>query len=185
MIRVVKLGGSLLAADALPDCLNKIAESAGQVVIVPGGGMFADQVRSAQQVWGYDDATAHAMAILAMQQMALLMRALQPGLALTPSINALQDFDKPAIWSPDLRELDRAGIPASWSVTSDSLAAWLARCLRATKLIVVKSCVIPQTASIKDLQQLGILDAGFLQFSEDAVFNINILNKDQFLLRHD
>ena len=69
---VVKLGGSLSQSDALVKCLNSVEQNyqGRAVVIVPGGGAFADQVRLTQQRWQFDDKTAHRMAILAMQQMA-------------------------------------------------------------------------------------------------------------------
>ena len=69
---VIKLGGSLAYSKTLIDCLNKIQQryQGRAVIIVPGGGAFADQVRRAQQHWQFDDITAHHMAILAMQQMA-------------------------------------------------------------------------------------------------------------------
>jgi aspartokinase-like uncharacterized kinase len=69
---IVKLGGSLSRADTLIKCLNSVEQNyqGREVVIVPGGGAFADQVRLAQHHWQIDDKTAHNMAILAMQQMA-------------------------------------------------------------------------------------------------------------------
>ena len=45
---IVKLGGSHAFAAHLKDWLGAIAEGAGRVVIVPGGGPFADAVRAAQ-----------------------------------------------------------------------------------------------------------------------------------------
>ena len=70
---VIKLGGSLSQAETLVSCLDRLEQQYKDkpVVIVPGGGAFADQVRLAQGRWQFDDITAHRMAILAMQQMAL------------------------------------------------------------------------------------------------------------------
>jgi aspartokinase-like uncharacterized kinase len=43
---VVKLGGSLLGSPELPRWLDTLVKiSDGKVLIVPGGGMFADAVR--------------------------------------------------------------------------------------------------------------------------------------------
>ena len=82
---VIKLGGSLEQAKTLADGLTRIAQHYSQqhsqqqaVVIVPGGGVFADTVRAAQHQWQFNDRIAHEMAILAMQQMALLFQSLQP-----------------------------------------------------------------------------------------------------------
>ena len=180
-MKLIKLGGSLLSTKALKGCLEKIAHFDTPTVIVPGGGVFADQVRVAQIEWGLDDWTAHAMAILAMQQMAWLMQSLQPSFTIHDNAEALNGSDRIAIWAPALDELNQAGIPADWTITSDSLSAWLARRLQADELIVIKSCAIPANTSISQLQQLGILDAGFVQFCEPSTFKISILNKDHFL----
>lgn len=77
---MIKIGGSLTHSEKLRTCLQHIARLfANQaVVIVPGGGVFADQVRSLQQVWHFDDTTAHTMALLAMQQMALFYQSVHP-----------------------------------------------------------------------------------------------------------
>ena len=72
---IVKLGGSHAFGPHLHDWLEAIAREAGLVVIVPGGGPFADAVRAAQPAMGFDDEAAHAMALMAMAQFG---RALQP-----------------------------------------------------------------------------------------------------------
>ena len=48
---VVKLGGSFAFSVHLRAWIEAIAACAGRVVIVPGGGPFADTVRAAQQEW--------------------------------------------------------------------------------------------------------------------------------------
>ena len=129
---VVKLGGSLSQSDALIKCLNSVEQiyQGRAVVIVPGGGAFADQVRLAQQRWQFDDKTAHSMAILAMQQMALLIKGLKSDFSIARSVTDIRKQllrQKIVIWSPDIVELECAGVQASWDITSDSLAAWLAK----------------------------------------------------------
>lgn len=181
MITVIKLGGSLLSSSVLPLCLDVIRRFSGQVLIVPGGGVFADHVRSTQAQWGFDDITAHRMAVLAMQQMALLLKSFQPEFELFHDADAVKNLSNPAIWSPDIAELDQAGIAASWDITSDSLAAWLASRVSADALFLIKSCPIPAEASFSELQQQGILDAGFLHFTRNLSANITIINKDHFL----
>ena len=65
---IVKLGGSLAFSEVLIDWLRALASCAGHVVIVPGGGPFADAVRVTQHRMGFDDRTAHHIALLAMEQ---------------------------------------------------------------------------------------------------------------------
>jgi aspartokinase-like uncharacterized kinase len=181
---VIKLGGSLAAANSLLDCLNRLERNyqGKAVVIVPGGGVFAEQVRMAQQHWQFDDHSAHAMALLAMQQMAWLMKGLKADFVLAHSVNAIQQQrgQKILIWSPELDELTQAGIPATWDITSDSLAAWLAKTLAADELIIVKSAAIDCTLSLAQLADYGIIDKAFCQYVANASFTIRVLNQRYF-----
>lgn len=180
---VIKLGGSLMAANTLLDCLNRIEQQyQGQaVVIVAGGGAFAEQVRIAQQIWQFDDYTAHAMALLAMQQTAWLVKGLKVDFELVDSVDAiLQSPSKMMIWLPNLNELNHAGIPATWDITSDSLAAWLAHSLSADKLIVLKSAEINPHLSLAQLVELGIVDKAFGDYAANANFSLRIINQQQF-----
>ncbi|MGZ8183516.1 MAG: amino acid kinase family protein [Methylobacter sp.] len=178
---VIKLGGSLSRSDTLVSGLNAVEKNyrGRAVVIVPGGGAFADQVRLAQQHWQFDDNTAHHMALLAMQQMALMFKGLKPGFAFAHTVRAIQDQldrQKTVIWSPDIIELDNAGIEASWDITSDSLAAWLAKALSATELILVKSAAIDANLSLQQLAEQGIVDKAFCDFIAKAGFKTQIID---------
>lgn len=187
MTRVIKLGGSLLETAALPACLAAVSRYAGPVVIVPGGGPFAEQVRTAQRRWHFDDVAAHRMAILAMQQMALLLNSLNPAFVIVDDVDRLRVAWQTCpilIWSPQIKQLDSAGIAASWDITSDSLAAWLAACIDADELVLVKSVAMPVDANLHDLQQQGVIDAAFPRFAAQARYKITVINKDRFLSRH-
>jgi aspartokinase-like uncharacterized kinase len=179
---VVKLGGSLSHSESLIKCLNSLEQNyaPNAIVIVPGGGAFADQVRLAQQRWQFDDNTAHRMAILAMQQMALLIKGLKRCFTIAYSVTDIEkqlSRQKIVIWSPDIVELDRAGIAASWDITSDSLAAWLASALSAKELILVKSASIDKNLSLQKLAEQNIIDQGFCDIVRQATFKINIINQ--------
>jgi len=184
---IIKLGGSLSRSDTLINCLNAVEKNyrGRAVVIVPGGGAFADQVRLAQQHWQFDDNTAHRMALLAMQQMALMFKGLKPDFAIAHTIAAIQetlDRQKTVIWSPDVIELDNAGIKASWDITSDSLAAWLAKTVSATELILIKSAVIDASLNLQQLAEQDIVDKAFCDFVAKAEFKIQILNAQNWVL---
>jgi hypothetical protein len=141
---VVKIGGGLLARDG---CLDAVVDAIADIacdealVIVPGGGPFADVVRDQDARVGLTDEAAHWMAVLAMDQYAHLIAsklrraavvvdrqgmsvALESGL-----IPVLAPFS----W---LRRDDP--LPHSWDVTSDSIAAWVARAIGARRLVLVK-----------------------------------------------
>jgi len=182
---IVKLGGSLSRSDTLVKCLNSVEQKYPDraVVIVPGGGAFADQVRLAQHRWQFDDKTAHRMAILAMQQMAFLIKGLKGNFSIARSVTDIRKKlhqQKTVIWSPDIVELDNAAIQASWDITSDSLAAWLAMALSARELILVKSAMIDENLSLQQLAKQNIVDEGFCDFVMRATFKIQVISQQHF-----
>ena len=176
-MQVVKLGGSLLSSGALPGCLQRLAAWRGPILLAPGGGVFADQVRLMQQRYAFDDRAAHYMAILAMQQMAYLCQALQPGFKLCENLTDLPAVGV-CIWSPQIAQLDQAGIPASWRVTSDSLAAWAAAEINAEQLILVKAAHIDAGAGWPALQEQGVVDAAFADFAGRLRCPVRIIHQD-------
>lgn len=139
MTIIVKIGGSLTRGAAPRRLLARLAAEQG-LVVVPGGGALADQVRAVQPQWALSDAAAHRMALLAMEQMAHAMLDLEPRLlpARTPAELATAAARGTALWLPAAMTLGHPGIPESWDVTSDSLALWLAAELRAERLVLVK-----------------------------------------------
>jgi aspartokinase-like uncharacterized kinase len=66
------------------------------------------------------------------------------------------------------------GIPESWSVTSDSLAAWLARALGASALWLVKACPVP-VQDPERLAGMGVVDPIFPRFCAEARFDVHVL----------
>lgn len=163
---IVKLGGSLAAAPDLRKWLAAIASGAGRAVLAPGGGLFADAVRAAQAAMGFDDVAAHRLALAAMRQYGLALCALHPALTLaqTPRlIAAALRAGRVPVWSPEAMAIAEQTIPASWDVTSDSLAVWLAAKLKARAVILIKQ-VRPAPGSAAALAQSGVLDRAFPAF---------------------
>ena len=160
-LAIVKLGGSHARGGRLREWLDAIRGQSGRVVVVPGGGPFADVVRSMQSEIGFDDAAAHEMAMVAMSQFGRALQSLRPGFALAAS---LEDFaaalavGSTPIWSPERMAL-AAKLPASWDITSDSLAAWLAGKLRAERLILVKHGA--SSGAARALAARGVVDPAF------------------------
>jgi 5-(aminomethyl)-3-furanmethanol phosphate kinase len=180
MVHVVKLGGSLLESpDMLRNWLRSVAAGGGggRVVVVPGGGPFADAVRMAQGKLGCDDRAAHRMALLAMEQCGLLFASLEPSLVPAASIEAIREAlrrGRVPVWMPFRCAADAKDITASWDVTSDSLAAWLARELGASTLWLVKACPIP----VQDptaLAAMGVVDAAFPRFCVAAGYAVRVV----------
>ncbi|MEY4719389.1 MAG: hypothetical protein RL563_2007 [Pseudomonadota bacterium] len=181
MLSVIKLGGSLLETETLPDCLRTIQRRAGRIAMVTGGGLFAEQVRLQQERWQFDERAAHRMALLSMQQMALLCQSFLPEASLFYSVADFAKVKGIGIWMPQIDELDAHQIPASWEVTSDSLAAWLAGRLNADMLNVVKAAPVERHADLTTLQTQGLLDDAFLRFAEPKNYAINVLSQQDFV----
>jgi 5-(aminomethyl)-3-furanmethanol phosphate kinase len=165
---VIKLGGSFALESELRDWINAIAVHTGRIVVVPGGGPFADIVRTAQEQMRFDDRTAHRMAVLAMEQygyaIAGMSKRLQPADSLEAIRQGLADGKVP-VWLPVKMVLADAGIPQSWDVTSDSLAAWLAGRLGAERLILVKHIVSGESTSLaSNLVASNMIDKEFPKF---------------------
>ncbi|WP_406658305.1 amino acid kinase [Methanolobus sp. ZRKC2] len=131
---VVKLGGSLMEdAAAVVRSLSENfgvtkAQDAFSILIVPGGGSFANEVRSASEKYEIGDDAAHWMAILAMEQYAYYVLD-KTGIGSTDSIEKLPVGVTMLLPYRMLRETDK--LPHSWDVTSDTIAAWIARKLDA------------------------------------------------------
>lgn len=152
---VIKVGGALLrqpeALDATARAIVMAARS-HRLLIVPGGGPFADAVRAADGDIGLGDDAAHWMAILGMGQYAHLLAERIAGARLVECAEeidrALDDARIPILapyrW---LRAADP--LPHAWDVTSDSIAAWVAGALDARTLVLIKP-VAGETRALVD-----------------------------------
>jgi dihydroneopterin aldolase len=160
---VVKLGGSTAGAAAASLWADALSKAALPLVIVPGGGPFADQVRLAQPQLGFSDAAAHAMAILAMEQFAHVVLDGRPRLVAARTLDEMRQAHAAGripVWMPSTLALAATDIRPSWDITSDSLAAWLAGQLDASALVLVKqSGDFSEQDTVESLSRRGIVDA--------------------------
>jgi 5-(aminomethyl)-3-furanmethanol phosphate kinase len=186
---ILKIGGSLIESDAAAQLMRGLeARRPRQLVIVPGGGEFADAVRAAQKRYAVGEATAHHMALLAMHMVGAMLAELGSGFVLAETRDefaAAWERGLTPIWTPARMVLGAAEVPASWDVTSDSLAAWLANHIRAARLVIAKSCSVPATiaSSARELAAAGIVDAGFPGFVEDGAFAWRVVSGAEEAMR--
>jgi 5-(aminomethyl)-3-furanmethanol phosphate kinase len=170
-LAIVKLGGSHAIGPHLKDWLAAIVAEAGSIAIVPGGGPFADAVRTAQASMGYDDRAAHIMALMAMAQFGCALQSLNPVLRMAASrsaiLLALKERKVP-VWSPEQMTC-AAALPETWDLTSDSLAAWLAGALGADRLLLVKHGHFEtETVDAHDLAAQGVVDPLFPRYLKES-----------------
>jgi 5-(aminomethyl)-3-furanmethanol phosphate kinase len=143
-VTVIKIGGSLAR---IPDALGRVCSAVGEiardwpVVVVPGGGPFADAIREFDRTYGLSDEVAHWMAVLAMDQYAEVLASRIPESRLIVEPGCIQEALEqgscvvlaPSRW---MRSADV--LPHSWRVTGDSIAAFVAGALDAGQLLLIK-----------------------------------------------
>ena len=178
---VVKLGGSVVRSPELGAWLDALAAARSPIVVVPGGGALADEVRSSQRNLGFGDAAAHRMALLAMDQLAWAIAGLRVGFevgTMEATLEYILRQGRVAVWAPYALVADRADIPQSWTVTSDSLALWLARRLGVERLFVIKS--IERKYNCRSAEQLardGVLDEAFPEMFRGSGLHATLLGR--------
>ena len=169
---VVKLGGSVVRSAELPAWLDAIAGAQSPVVVVPGGGALADEVRACQSQLGFGDGAAHRMALLAMDQLAWAVAGLHRGFAVGASeqdLRAALDRGSVAVWAPYALVAERTDLEESWRLTSDSLALWLSARIGAERCYLIKS--IARNGTLVGAAQLardGVVDAAFPDMLKDT-----------------
>ena len=125
---VVKLGGSL--HHQVREIVPILNRSARPLLVIPGGGLFADAVRVEQMA---DEAAAHWMAIAAMDQYGWFIAS--HGMKIT---DILAVPETTAVFLPYICMRQRDPLPCSWDITSDTIAAWISAEL-GLELLVLKS----------------------------------------------
>lgn len=182
-LRVIKLGGSLLGKPQLTDWLQVIQQHAnGRIVIVPGGGHYADAVRTAQIEAGFDDDKAHRLATQAMRQVAHDLIDLAPALQFAASLDAIAPIltaGRIPVAVPVADWLAAKDIPASWDWSSDSFALWLAQRLDADLVLVKSVAPVEAVYSAGYLRQAGTIDQAFPQLLEQGSTEVRWLGAKQ------
>jgi len=170
LIRVVKVGGSLLDLADLADRLRcwLAAQTPAHHVLVAGGGSLVEQIRQWHSLRPLTDVAAHWMCVDAMTVTAHMLHDRLPEIGLVEDDRLLcqrvgqQDCTifGPALWMRH-GEPGIAGtrLPASWEVTSDAIAGRLAVALNADELVLMKSA-LPAESDATDLAALAT--AGYI-----------------------
>lgn len=140
----MKVGGSLAEE---PELLSNICAKLSflaekyQLIVVPGGGMFADVIRDSDKRFKLSSQVSHRMAILGMDQFGMLLAQITPNSIATHSLSdakQLSETEAVPIFLPSRLMLRENPLENSWDVTSDSIAAYISIRLKAPKLVLIK-----------------------------------------------
>lgn len=141
MEAVIKMGGSLAGypVDLRKTCqiLATIVQK-HRVLVVPGGGKFADVVRRFDQIYNISNTISHKMAILAMDQFGLLLSHITPNSYTSYSLRGERKgmTKMLPILLPSKIIFRNNPLEHSWNVTSDTISAYIADLLRIRTLIL-------------------------------------------------
>ncbi len=143
---VLKVSGNLIAyPNKARELLSKVYSYIGEhlVVLVPGGSVFADLVRSLQGSLGFSDEVAHWMAVKSMEvygvYLSSLHESLKPVELVEEAYRAFSEGRVPLLMPYRiLRESDK--LPKTWSVTSDSIAVYVG-CLMGADVVALSKVV--------------------------------------------
>ena len=144
---ILKIGGSLLQSINTLRQLGEVISILSQsypILVLPGGGPFADVVRSYGEKIPLSEETCHFMALLGMEQYAFLLQELIPNSRIV-NLQASQNINDAVGQVLILRTLDymqsvpSSDLSRSWEVTSDSIAAYLSQQFQAKLLVLLKS----------------------------------------------
>lgn len=170
-VRIVKVGGSLFDLPDLADRLRQwlSRQSPAHHVLLAGGGSLVDQVRQWHVINPMEDAAAHWMCVDLLTATAQLLHARLPEIPLIEDDHQLREsmgirgrtIFGPAKWMRHSEpKLPGTRLPATWEVTSDSIAARLAVVLEAEELVLIKS-KLPENGAdggIRALSAAGYID---------------------------
>lgn len=165
-VTVIKLGGSLLTLPDLGDRLRYVLArcTPWSPLIVPGGGLMADQIRHLDRVHCWPEAISHELAMCTLSVTARIVATFDPRFEVVSSLpQARMSWDRKRI--PILDPVPMSGLlslPAGWEVTSDSIAASVACQFSSHRLWLLKSVDLPDPIpTVSDAAASGLIDRHF------------------------
>ena len=109
---------------------------------------------------------AHRLALHAMDLTAIILAELLPGTVPVRNLDTLRAVCSagsipvlaPRLILDEIERSGRDGLSASWDVTSDTIAAWMALHIGADRLILLKSAPLPLGTTRLEAARLGLVD---------------------------
>ncbi len=143
---VFKIGGKILEnSNNLKSTFSQLAllfeeKILQKIIIIPGGGSFANFVRRMDEDLGIGDDLAHWIAIYSMNYNGIMLNRKYPDLETIEELKIFQEAKQMfCIFLPYrfLRKEDN--LPHNWDVTSDSIALYVANKLKLNRCFLIKN----------------------------------------------
>ena len=167
---IVKVGGSLATCPVkLRILCTKLTELSREhkLIVIPGGGEFADAVRKLDKRFSLSPSASHRMAILGMDQYGLMLSDLLPSSRVVNKLEHLQealDLGELPVFLPSTFLFAEDPLGNSWDVTSDSIAVYVAGQLHVTRALLVTdvdgvyTCDPKESSEAKLIRELSARD---------------------------
>lgn len=138
---VVKVGGSLYDWPGLGPALRGFVASLhpASILLVPGGGGFADAVRKLHAVHRLTEGQSHRLALESLWVPMRFLRTLVPGAEYRSHPTPDATLPVCVLDAHMFCEYTAPDLPHTWEVTTDSIAARAAVVWQAERLILLKS----------------------------------------------
>ncbi len=163
---IVKIGGSWLKNPKLPSLVNFLHKFANQkIVLVVGGGVFAETVRDVYKSNKMTEVTGHVLAMKATEIFAYYLKSINPEILITYKIT---NFIKESLnlWLPTEKLSFEKKFEKNWESTSDSIATWLYSNTKSKGIVFIKSLsfVNEEKLKLKYLQKKKIMDLNIKKY---------------------
>jgi aspartokinase-like uncharacterized kinase len=139
MLWVIKVGGSILDQNdrVIRELAKTIIDISRQesLVILTGGGKYADIIRDLDIREGLGSKASHWLAISCMHFNAYRLHSLHPDeFVLTSKVNLNRVSSAQVLLPRDM--LKSSSLPMSWEITSDTISAYVAKLIGADLILV-------------------------------------------------
>ncbi|TES94907.1 MAG: hypothetical protein E3J90_10960 [Promethearchaeota archaeon] len=143
---IFKIGGKILEnSNNIESVISQLTQLYKEgifqkIIIIPGGGSYANFVRKLDEELQFGDDLAHWMAVYSMNYNGMILNRKYPALETIEKLTTFQDAKQMfCIFLPYsfLRKDDT--LPHNWDVTSDSIALYVANKLKLSQCFLIKN----------------------------------------------
>ncbi|MEL0125433.1 MAG: hypothetical protein VW827_07215 [Alphaproteobacteria bacterium] len=155
---VLKIGGSWITNPKLKTLIGRLEKKKkGKIIIVAGGGCFADSVRFAFKKTKMSEKLANTLALKSTEIFCSYLKNINKKLYLTTDKRFKENSLN--VWLPSVILSNEKSFKRNWDSTSDSVAAWLSDNIKADGLVFIKSLKkFEKINKLADLQKKNIID---------------------------